>query len=66
MGILLQTSLSENKILHQRVEELQNEIIQLSEIISEIRDLGNVTVHNNRSLAAEAERSEQVREDTNG
>uniref|UniRef100_A0A0R3RXA9 SH2 domain-containing protein n=1 Tax=Elaeophora elaphi TaxID=1147741 RepID=A0A0R3RXA9_9BILA len=61
----LKTSLSESKVLHQRVEELQNEIVQLSEIINEIRDSDNVAIHSRLSVA-EAENSKQVREDING
>lgn len=47
------------------MEELQNEIVQLSEIINEIRESGNVVVRD-RSAAAEAENGEQIQEDING
>ncbi|VDK80979.1 unnamed protein product, partial [Onchocerca ochengi] len=61
----LKTSLSENKILNQRVEELQNETVQLSEIINETYNSNNVIV-NERSSVAEAENGEQMQKDING
>ncbi|VBB26069.1 unnamed protein product [Acanthocheilonema viteae] len=61
----LKTSLSESKILRQRVEELQNEIVQLSEIINEIGNSGDVAIRD-RSSIAEVENGEQTREDING
>ncbi|CAG9536357.1 unnamed protein product [Cercopithifilaria johnstoni] len=53
----LETSLSERKTLHQRVEELENEIVQLSEIINEIRDSSNISARD-KSSAAKAENGE--------
>lgn len=54
--------MTESKILHQRVEELQNEIVQLSEIINEIHDSDNIAPRDR----AEADNGEQVQEDING
>lgn len=51
-------------MLHQRVEELQTEIVQLSEIINEIRDSSN-NVHE-RSSAVEAKDVEKLQEDVDG
>lgn len=51
-------------MLHQRVEELQNEIVQLSEIIEEMRDKSNVAAGG--SSAARSENTGNVREDGNG
>ncbi|MCP9265040.1 hypothetical protein DINM_020227 [Dirofilaria immitis] len=60
--LINETSLSENKILNKRVEELQNETVQLSEIINEIHGSSNVIVHERSSV----DKTGDVEKDVNG
>ncbi|VDN05584.1 unnamed protein product [Thelazia callipaeda] len=58
-------SSTEKKMLHQRVEELQSEVVQLSEIISELRDAGDYD-GGEQSFDTETKNDQPVNENGNG